>query len=153
MDENPVDNEKFLLDTLKALHTQEIDAKNRYDVHIALLIDDEIAEVFKRLKKEEANHEKKLFSEIKKIDSSYSVISQNEKSDYPRKITDYETLRSIIEINIEKEKIASERYMEFSKKISSPYLKQMILEFRDDELVHKDALNDVLNKVKDLIEN
>ena len=141
------------IEILKQVLAQEIKAEMRYSLEIGELFEQEVKDVLEKLRVEEESHILQTAEKIKEIDPNFEFEFKKEKiEDNKSKADTVESLKSVLVISIEKEKIAAQNYDKFSKELKDPALQAMVLAFKKDELQHKDTITDILAKIEVLEE-
>lgn len=140
---------------IKAALRQEIEAEKRYAKHLAYVNNKKVRKVLKALHKSEQKHKKRLVEEIKA-----RIPKFNFKDDKLWEIEinldmlngigdDIEIIKSIIEINIEKEKEALNQYHGYSEEAKSDELKQLFIRFNMEEDEHRRRLEALKEEIAD----
>jgi len=140
------------IEILKKVLDQEIKATNRYSAQIAETIDQEIRDAFKKLLEEERSHVGQSVVKIKEVDPSFEFDFKIEESkisdENVDKVDTYESLKGVIELSLEKEKIAAANYEAWAELVQDPEIKSMLIAFKDDEEQHKNLIKNLLLKVE-----
>jgi len=131
---------------IKAALRQEIEAERRYAKHLANVNNKRVRKVLKELHKAEGEHNNRLIGEMKKRMPSFNpekneLWNMEMNPEMLEGIGDnVELIKTIIEINIEKEKEALKQYKGYAREADSDELKQLFLEFSKEEDEHRQKL-------------
>ena len=140
------------IEILQKVVIQEVNAIKRYSAQIAETMDQEIKDAFKKLLSEERAHAGEAAAKIKDIDPSVTINIQQKvdevTDDVVDKIDSYESLKGVIEISLEKERIAAANYEAWALEAQDPEIKSMLIAFKEDELQHKNRVVNLLGRVE-----
>lgn len=139
------------VELIKSALRQEMAAERRYAKHLANVNNKRVRQVLRELHEAEGKHKDALVIEMKKRVPSF----EPEKNELwklemnPEMLEgigdDIELIKTILNINIEKEKEALKQYKGYANETNSDELKQLFLQFGSEEYEHSERLKG-LNK-------